>query len=200
MSFDISKLTKYVKLPAFLQFLGMFLCLGMLLAMKVSGLGHVEKVVAYTAIGIAFAGFLYDKIYVALILTLLLVVAPVMRAQASPSVLLTWDASTSSIPTNPGNYGVYRAVSTAGACGAFTRIAVLPGLTFTDAKVVGGVSYCYYITFIYTPSGTAASVETAFADLDLTDQITVGPIPAPVTLPPPAPKANSPKNLVGTIQ
>lgn len=120
------------------------------------------------------------------------------QAQTVPSVLLSWDASTSSSPTNPGNYGVYRAVSTAGVCGTFTRISVAPATTFTDAKVTGGVTYCYYVTFIYTPSGTPNSIETAFADLDPTDQITVGPIPGTV-VPPPV-KAASPKNLTGVIQ
>jgi hypothetical protein len=61
MPFDINK---FVKLPAFLQFVGMFLVIGMLLLIHASGfLASTAKVVAFIALGIAFAGFLYDKIY-----------------------------------------------------------------------------------------------------------------------------------------
>jgi hypothetical protein len=59
--FDIEK---FVKLPAFLQFVGMFLVLGMLLVLDAHGVaGHVAKFVAFISLGVAFAGFLYDKLY-----------------------------------------------------------------------------------------------------------------------------------------
>jgi hypothetical protein len=61
MAFDINK---FVKLPAFLQFVGMFLVIGMLLLIHASGfIASAAKVFAFVALGIAFAGFLYDKIY-----------------------------------------------------------------------------------------------------------------------------------------
>lgn len=60
--FDINK---FVKLPAFLQFVGMFLALGMLLLLDAHGVvGHVAKFFAFTSLGVAFAGYLYEKIYV----------------------------------------------------------------------------------------------------------------------------------------
>lgn len=56
MSFNISE---YVKLPAFLQFVGLMLAFGGLLA-----LGHwFGKPLAFVGLGINGAGFLYDKIY-----------------------------------------------------------------------------------------------------------------------------------------
>jgi hypothetical protein len=61
MAFDINK---FVKVPAFLQFVGMFLILGMLLLIHAHGfIETAAKVGAFLADGVAFAGYLYDKIY-----------------------------------------------------------------------------------------------------------------------------------------
>lgn len=56
MSFDINN---FVKLPAFMQFVGMFSA-----AIVVGTSGHaVSKLFGFLALGLAFAGYLYDKIY-----------------------------------------------------------------------------------------------------------------------------------------
>jgi len=61
MPFDINK---FVKLPAFLQFVGTFLVVGMLMLIHAAGfVASAAKVVAFLSLGVAFAGFLYDKIY-----------------------------------------------------------------------------------------------------------------------------------------
>lgn len=61
MGFDLEK---YVKLPAFLQFVGMFLVVGMLFLIHATGfVASTAKIVAFIALGVAFAGFLYDKLY-----------------------------------------------------------------------------------------------------------------------------------------
>jgi hypothetical protein len=52
-------LSNYVKLAPWLQFVGLMLALGGLLA-----LSHwIGKPLAYVGIGVSFAGFVYDKIY-----------------------------------------------------------------------------------------------------------------------------------------
>lgn len=56
MSFNLSN---YVKLPAWLQFVGLMLALGGLLALN----HFFGKPLAYLGIGVSFAGFVYDKIY-----------------------------------------------------------------------------------------------------------------------------------------
>lgn len=56
MSFNISN---YVKLPAFLQFVGLMLAIGGLLALNHA----IGKPLAYVGIGISFAGFIYNRIY-----------------------------------------------------------------------------------------------------------------------------------------
>jgi hypothetical protein len=52
-------LSRYVKLAPFLQFVGLMLALGGLLALR-----HWFGVpLAYVGIGVSFAGFVYDMIY-----------------------------------------------------------------------------------------------------------------------------------------
>lgn len=56
MPFNIDKL---VKLPPFIQFVGLMLVLGGLIAVR-----HWFGVpLAYVGAGVSFAGFIYDKIY-----------------------------------------------------------------------------------------------------------------------------------------
>lgn len=56
MAFDIQE---YVKLPAFMQFVGMFAA-----AIVIGTSGHaVSKLFGFVSLGLAFAGFLYEKIY-----------------------------------------------------------------------------------------------------------------------------------------
>jgi hypothetical protein len=56
MAFNIEN---YVKLPAWLQFVGLMLAVGGLLALK-----HWFGIpLAYVGIGVSFAGFIYEKIY-----------------------------------------------------------------------------------------------------------------------------------------
>lgn len=56
MSFNI---LNYVKLPAWLQFVGLMLAVGGLLAIH----RWFGVPLAYVGIGVSFAGFIYDKIY-----------------------------------------------------------------------------------------------------------------------------------------
>lgn len=53
------KIEKYIKIGPWLQFVGLMLAIGGLLA-----LAHwYGKPLAYVGIGVSFAGFVYDKIY-----------------------------------------------------------------------------------------------------------------------------------------
>jgi hypothetical protein len=53
------RLEEYVKIAPWLQFVGLVVALGGLLA-----LGHwIGKPLAYFGIGVSLAGFVYDKIY-----------------------------------------------------------------------------------------------------------------------------------------
>lgn len=58
MSF-LDKIDQYVKLPAWLQFVGLMLAFGGLIFIDHS----FAKLVAYVGLGISAAGFTYDKIY-----------------------------------------------------------------------------------------------------------------------------------------
>lgn len=63
MSFSLSKIEQFVKLPAFLVFFGIALAAVMLYIVKTSGFGHVAKGIAVVGLFVALAGFVYDKIY-----------------------------------------------------------------------------------------------------------------------------------------
>jgi len=61
MSFNIEK---FVKLPAFLVFVGIALAAVMLYLIPAAGfVAHVAKGVAVVGLFVAFAGFVYDQIY-----------------------------------------------------------------------------------------------------------------------------------------
>lgn len=61
MSFNIEK---FVKLPAFLVFIGIALAAVMLYIIDAQGAwAHIAKAVAVIGLFVALAGFVYDKIY-----------------------------------------------------------------------------------------------------------------------------------------
>jgi hypothetical protein len=61
MSFDIEK---FVKLPAFLVFVGIALAAVMFYLIDAHGfVGHVAKGVGVVGLFVALAGFVYEKIY-----------------------------------------------------------------------------------------------------------------------------------------
>jgi len=62
MSFStiLNSIDKYVRLPAWLQFVGLMLAFGGLIFI---GDHHFAKVVAYTGLGVSSAGFAYNLIY-----------------------------------------------------------------------------------------------------------------------------------------
>jgi hypothetical protein len=57
MAFDVEE---YLKLPAFLQFVGLMVAAG---ALFLSGAGHGAKIVGFLGLGFSLAGFVYEKIY-----------------------------------------------------------------------------------------------------------------------------------------
>jgi hypothetical protein len=184
MPFDINK---FVKLPSFLVFVGIELAAVMFYLVDAHGIvGHLAKGVGVVGLFIALAGFVYDKIYVAIIIALLLIIPAGLRAQTGHNVVLAWDASTSSVPTNPGTYSVWRALQNAdGTCPvAYTRIASgIVLLTYTDNAVTANAKYCYTATFVHTESGQPVSTES-----DLSDPPILVTIPGPL-------KPGSPTNM-----
>ncbi len=54
-----SKLSEYVKLPAFLQFVGYMGIAGALLVVN----GWFGKTIGFISLGVSLAGFLYAKLY-----------------------------------------------------------------------------------------------------------------------------------------
>ena len=58
MSF-LTNIDQYVKLPAWLQFVGYALAVGGLLSLN----HFIGKPLAYVGLFVSFAGFVYDKIY-----------------------------------------------------------------------------------------------------------------------------------------
>ena len=113
---------------------------------------------------------------------LLAVVLFFAQTSVTHSVALKWDPFPVSTPSNPGWYNVYRQTKTGDYCaGNYTWIGhiqqsyangtpVQP--VYTDVTVAPGSTYCYEISFIYTPPGTPNAVE-----YELSDPIFVGPIP-----------------------
>lgn len=61
--FKLSNIEQFVKLPAFLVFVGIALAAVFLYFVKTSGFGHFAKGVAIVGLFVALAGFVYDKIY-----------------------------------------------------------------------------------------------------------------------------------------
>jgi hypothetical protein len=59
LSTIFNSIDQYVKLPAWLQFVGLMLAFGGLIFIDHPG----AKLVAYVGLGISAAGFAYDKIY-----------------------------------------------------------------------------------------------------------------------------------------
>ena len=97
-----------------------------------------------------------------------------LQLTISHQVTLDWQPYPSSTPTNTGWYNVYRADKTGDYCvGTPTWIGHVQqsyanGLStlpqYVDASVLAGKSYCYSVSFIYTPSGTSSAVESELSD------------------------------------
>ena len=96
---------------------------------------------------------------VVLVLLAMLAIAPMpSSAQATPQVVLTWTASTS---TGVTGYNVYKLT---GACpatislSAFSKLAsTTTALTYTDTAVTAGSTYCYVVTATTATAESAAS-------------------------------------------
>lgn len=90
------------------------------------------------------------------------------------TVLLTWYPFPTSTPTNPGVYNISRCqVGADGSCTfkylnfvkqTFDANNVAINPQYVDAAVSPGAIYQYEVTFKYTPSGTATSIETDPSD------------------------------------
>jgi hypothetical protein len=114
------------------------------------------------------------KRYLAL---LILAFAAVAHGQAH-QVTLTWTASASSTPANPGTVMVWRATGNCPASGigtlSYTAIAGSqpPAGSYVDTTVSSGTTYCYYVVAVI---GGATS---------LPSDTFQGVIPAAVVAPP----------------
>jgi hypothetical protein len=60
LSTVLNKIDQYVRLPAWLQFVGLMLAFGGLIFINEY---HAAKLVAYAGLGVSSAGFCYDLIY-----------------------------------------------------------------------------------------------------------------------------------------
>lgn len=72
-------------------------------------------------------------------------------ALAGAKVKLTWNVSTDNVAVK--GYRVYRAKGS----GAFSKIAGVTGIAFTDSGLTAGVSYRYKVTAIDTSNNESAS-------------------------------------------
>ena len=102
----------------------------------------------------------------------LIALAVLQVVSISHSVTLSCDPFPLSTPTNPGWLNFYRADKTGEFCAGspqwigHTAQTYVAGTAvppkYTDTIASG--SYCYYVSFIYTPSGTPTPVETELSD------------------------------------
>jgi fibronectin type 3 domain-containing protein len=85
---------------------------------------------------------------------------PGATPQSTPTVNLSWTASTSS---DISGYNIYRATYT-DSCGSFSKInyTLNTSTLYTDLEVIDGTSYCYAATTVNTRNKESSYSNVAF--------------------------------------